>query len=183
VPTKDGKDENIGVVPLREAMAMAADRGLDLVEVAPTASPPVCRVMDFSKFLYERSKKEREARKAQKVIEVKEIQLQLKTSDYHTGFKVNNARKWLQDGMKVKVRIQFHGREIDHRDLARGQMDEIVEKLQDIGFVESPPKMDGRAMIMVIAPITMAKEAEKTKDVVVQPPRDNRPKDQREKRP
>jgi translation initiation factor IF-3 len=165
VPTKEGKDENLGVVSFREAMTMAADKGLDLVEVAPTANPPVCRVMDFSKFLYERSKKEREARKAQKTIEVKEIQLQLKTSDYHAGFKINNARKWLADGMKVKVRIQFHGREIDYRDLARDQMSMVVDKLQDLAFVESPPKMDGRAMIMVLAPLSMAKEIQKEKEL------------------
>jgi translation initiation factor IF-3 len=165
VPTKDGKDENIGVVPFREALNMAADKGMDLVEVAPNANPPVCRIMDFSKFLYERSKKEREARKAQKVIEVKEIQLQLKTSDYHTGFKINNARKWLADGMKVKVRIQFHGREIDYRDLARDQMESVIQKLQDLAFVESSPKMDGRAMIMVLAPLSMAKEIQKEKEL------------------
>lgn len=183
VPTKDGKDENIGVVPLREALAMANDRGLDLVEVAPNANPPVCRVMDFSKFLYERSKKEREARKAQKVIEVKEIQLQLKTSDYHAGFKVANARKWIEDGIKVKVRIQFHGREIDYRNLAYDQMNGIVEKLQDIAIVESPPKMDGRAMLMVLAPMSMAKDLEKAKEQPpAREPRDNRPREQREPR-
>src|SRR5688572_13552442 len=101
----DGKNENLGVVSLRDALNIAADRGLDLVEVSPEAEPPVCRVMDFSKFLYERSKKEREARKAQKTIEVKEIRLRPKTNDHHLGFKVRDARKWLSEGMKVKVRI------------------------------------------------------------------------------
>lgn len=147
-----GQNENIGVVSLREALNIAADQGLDLVEVAPNADPPVCRVMDFSKFLYERSKKEREARKAQKTIEVKEIHLQLKTADYHLAFKVNNARKWLGEGIKVKVRIQFHGREIDYRDIAYQQMDAIIERLQDVAIVEQPPKMDGKAMLMTLAP-------------------------------
>ncbi|MBX3065908.1 MAG: translation initiation factor IF-3 [Anaerolineae bacterium] len=183
VPTKDGKDENIGVVSLREALGMASDRGLDLVEVAPNANPPVCRIMDFSKFLYERSKKEREARKAQKVIEVKEIQLQLKTSEYHAGFKINNARKWLNDGMKVKVRIQFHGREIDYRDIARDQMDKVVEKLQDVGIVESPPKMDGRAMIMVLAPASMAKELAKEKEQAREAREVREPRERRDRNP
>jgi len=163
----NGATDNVGIVSLREAMNIAAERGLDLVEVAPNADPPVCRVMDFSKFLYERSKKEREARKAQKTIEVKEIQLQLKTTDYHLNFKINNARKWLGEGMKVKVRIQFHGREIDYRDIARTQMDGIIDKLQDIAIVEQPPKMDGKAMLMTLAPASnapkdaVAKEAPK----------------------
>lgn len=162
---------------------MASDRGLDLVEVAPNANPPVCRIMDFSKFLYERSKKEREARKAQKVIEVKEIQLQLKTSEYHAGFKINNARKWLGDGMKVKVRIQFHGREIDYRDIARDQMDKVVEKLQDVGIVESPPKMDGRAMIMVLAPASMAKELAKEKEQAREAREVREPRERRDRNP
>ncbi len=150
----EGKSENIGVVSLREALAIAAERGLDLVEVAPNADPPVCRVMDYSKFLYERSKKEREARKAQKTIEVKEIHLQLKTNDYHLGFKVRDARRWLAEGMKVKVRIKFHGREITYPELARNQMNEIVTELQDVAAVEQPPAMDGRSMLMVLAPIS-----------------------------
>ena len=110
-------NENLGVVSLREALNIAAERGLDLVEVSPNAEPPVCRVMDFSKFLYERSKKEREARKSQKQIEVKEIRLRPKTNDHHMGFKVRDARKWLEDGMKVKVRIRFKGREITYPEL------------------------------------------------------------------
>ena len=156
----DGKSENLGVIPLREALNMAAERGLDLVEVAPEADPPVCRVMDYSKFLYERSKKEREARKAQKIIEVKEIQLQLKTNDYHLGFKVRDARRWLGDGIKVKVRVKFHGREITYPELARRQMDEIATELQDVAIIEQPPAMDGRSMLMVLAPVA-SKEKKK----------------------
>jgi translation initiation factor IF-3 len=117
--------------------------------------------MDYSKFLYERSKKEREARKSQKIIEVKEIQLQLKTADYHLQFKIKNARKWLEEGMKVNVRIQLKGREIDYRDIARGQMEGIFDKLQDLAILESMPKMDGKAMVMVLAPQSMHKEQPK----------------------
>lgn len=152
VQSAEGKSENLGVVSLREAINIAADRGLDLVEVSPDADPPVCRVMDFSKFLYERSKKEREARKAQKTIEVKEIRLRPKTNDHHLGFKVRDARKWLADGMKVKVRIRFRGREITYPEIAREQLNEIAEELQDIAIVEQAPNMDGKTMLMVLAP-------------------------------
>ena len=156
----DNKNENLGVVPLREALNIAADRGMDLVEVSPDADPPVCRVMDFSKFLYERSKKEREARKAQKTIEVKEIRLRPKTNDHHLSFKVRDARKWIGDGMKVKVRIRFRGREIDYPQIAREQLEEIAQELQDVAAVEQPPTMDGKTMLMVLAPAT---EKEKKK--------------------
>ena len=147
-----GENENLGVVSLREAMNIANDRGMDLVEVSPNAEPPVCRVMDFSKFLYERSKKDREARKAQKTIEVKEIRLRPKTNDHHLGFKVRDARKWIADGMKVKVRIRFRGREIDYPQIAREQLNEIATELQDVAIVEQMPTMDGRTMLMVLAP-------------------------------
>jgi translation initiation factor IF-3 len=148
----DGKNENMGVVSLRDAQAIASERGLDLVEVSPTAEPPVCRVMDFSKFLYEQSKKEREARKAQKTIEVKEIRLRPKTNDHHLGFKVRDARKWIADGMKVKVRIRFKGREIDYPQIAREQLEQIAVDMQDVAVVELGPTMDGKTMLMVLAP-------------------------------
>ncbi|MCS6870889.1 MAG: translation initiation factor IF-3, partial [Anaerolineae bacterium] len=139
---------------------IAQERGLDLVEVAPNEDPPVCRVMDYSKFLYERSKKEREARKAQKTIEVKEIQLQLKTSEFHLGFKIKDARRWLSEGMKVRVRVKFMGREITYPELGRKMMDTVIETLQDVAQVEQPPTMDGRSMLMVLAPLT-AKDKKK----------------------
>ncbi len=156
----NGENENLGVVSLREALNIAAERNMDLVEVSPQADPPVCRVMDFSKFLYDRSKKEREARKSQKTIEVKEIRLRPKTNDHHLSFKVRDARKWLGDGMKVKVRIRFRGREIDYPQIAREQLNEIIQELQDVAVVEQNPTMDGRTMLMVLAP---ASEKEKKK--------------------
>ncbi len=154
VQGEGGKSENVGVKTFREAMEIAQERGLDLVEVAPNEDPPVCRVMDYSKFLYERSKKEREARKAQKTIEVKEIQLQLKTNEYHLGFKIKDARRWLSEGMKVKVRVKFIGREITYPELGRKMMDTVIESLQDVAQIEQPPSMEGRAMLMVLAPLT-----------------------------
>ena len=146
----DGK--NVGVVSTREALDMAQDADLDLVEVAPTAKPPVCRILDYGKFQYEQDKKEREARKQQKKIEIKEIQLRPKTTDHHRGFKIKAAREWLADGKKVKVRIRFRGREITYPEIARDTLDEIAKELADIAVIEQFPNMEGRNMLMVLAP-------------------------------
>ncbi len=131
---------------------------MDLVEVAPNANPPVCKVMDFGKFQYERAKKEREARKLQKTIEVKEIRLRPKTDDHHRSFKVRDARRWLEEGMKVKVRIRFRGREITYPEIARDMLREVAEELDDIAVVEQSPNMEGRTMLMVLAPNTEKKK-------------------------
>src|SRR5512133_59402 len=144
--------ENLGVVPTNEAMRIARDAEKDLVEVASAASPPVCRVMDFGKFLYERTKKEREAKKAQTKIEIKEIQLRPKTNEHHRTFKTRDARRWLLSGMKVKVTVRFRGREIDYPQLAMEDLREIAEELSDISTIEAPPKLEGRVMSMVLTP-------------------------------
>ena len=144
--------ENVGVVSIDDAQRMAREAELDLVEVAPAAEPPVCRVMDFGKFVYERAKKEREARKAQTKIEVKEIRLRPKTNEHHREFKVRDARRWLLDGNKVKVRIRFRGREIDYLDIALTDLKEVAEALSDVGIVEQAPALEGRTMLMVLAP-------------------------------
>ncbi|MGQ9850664.1 MAG: translation initiation factor IF-3 [Aggregatilineaceae bacterium] len=154
--TDDG--ENLGVVSLREALEIAAQRDLDLVEVAPNAVPPVCKIMDFGKFQYERAKKEREARKQQKQIEVKEIRLRPKTDDHHRQFKVRDARRWLEEGMKVKVRVRFRGREITYPEIARDMLREVADELKDIAIVEQEPDMEGRTMLMVLAPATDKKK-------------------------
>jgi translation initiation factor IF-3 len=146
------KGENVGVVPTDEAMRIAREAGLDLVEVAPNAEPPVCRVMDYGKFLYERTKKEREARKAQTKIEVKEIRLRPKTNEHHRGFKVRDARRWLEDGMKVKVRVRFRGREITYPEIALSDLKTIAEDLSDVAIVEQSPSLEGQSMLMVLAP-------------------------------
>ena len=151
-------NENVGVVSLRDALQRAADNELDLVEVAPNADPPVCKIMDFGKFLYERAKKDREARKQQKQIEVKEIRLRPKTDDHHRSFKVRDARRWLEEGMKVKVRIRFRGREITYPEIARDMLVEIADELKDIAVVEQLPNMEGRTMLMVLAPSTEKKK-------------------------
>ncbi|HEX9028161.1 MAG TPA: translation initiation factor IF-3 [Anaerolineales bacterium] len=144
--------ENVGVVSVEDARRIARDAELDLVEVAPNSDPPVCRVMDFGKFIYERAKKEREARKAQTKIEVKEIRLRPKTNEHHRDLKVRDARRWLEDGMKVKVRIRFRGREISYPDIALNDLKEVAEDLSDVAIVEQAPALEGRTMLMVLAP-------------------------------
>lgn len=147
----------MGVVPTEEAIRRAQEADLDLVEVAPNAEPPVCRVMDYGKFLYERTKKEREARKAQVKVEIKEIRLRPKTTDHHRGFKVRDARRWLESGKKVKVRIRFRGREITYPEIAIENLREIAEELSDVGVVEQKPSLEGNAMLMVLAPAKQKK--------------------------
>jgi translation initiation factor IF-3 len=143
---------HFGVVSLSEALERSREADLDLVEVSPNAEPPVCKVMDYGKFLYEKSKREREARKAQKQIEIKEIRLRPKTSEHHKSFKVRNARRWLEEGMKVKARIRFRGREFHYPEIARELLQSIAEELSDVGVVEQYPNMEGRTMLMVLAP-------------------------------
>ena len=148
----DEDGENVGVVSLREGLERAEAAELDLVEVAPDADPPVVRVMNFGKFLYEKEKKEREARKSQTKIEIKEIRLRPKTTDHHKGFKVRDARRWLQDGMKVRVTIRFRGREITYPEIALEDLREIAEELTEVAEVEQAPQMEGRTMFMMLAP-------------------------------
>ena len=146
------KGENVGVVSIDEANRIARDAEMDLVEVAPNSDPPVCRVMDFGKFIYEKAKKEREAKKAQTKIEVKEIRLRPKTNEHHRDLKVRDARRWLEDGMKVRVRIRFRGREITYPEIALNDLKEVAEALGEVAIVEQAPALDGRTMLMVLAP-------------------------------
>lgn len=152
----DADGNNVGVVSTDEAINLAHEASLDLVEVAPNADPPVCRIMDFGKFMYDRMKKEREARKQQVKIEVKEIRLRPKTTEHHRGFKVRDARRWLENGMKVKVRVHFRGREIQYPDIALNDLKEIAEELSDIAEVEQAPNMEGHSMLMILAPTKKA---------------------------
>ena len=161
------KGENIGVVPIDQALRMAREAELDLVEVAGTAVPPVCRIMDFGKFLFERTKKEREARKAQTKIEVKEIRLRPKTNEHHRSFKTRDARKWLLEGIKVRVTVRFRGREITYPELALEDLKEIADELADVGSIEQPPMLEGRVMLMILSP---AKPGSKKKPAAVPEP-------------
>ena len=133
-------NENVGVVSIQEAIRLANEADLDLVEVAPNSDPPVCRIMDFGKFLYEKTKKERDARKAQTKIEVKEIRFRPKTNIYHQGFKIKDARGWLTEGNKVRVRIRFRGREIDYVDLALNDLKKVAEELADLSTDRTSPQ-------------------------------------------
>ena len=143
---------HLDVMSLSEALTVAHERESDLVEVSPTADPPVARVMDYGKFLYQEAKRERDARKAQKQVEVKEIRLRPKTTDHHRSFKVRAARGWLEDGMKVKVRIRFRGREVTYPEIAIEQLMRIAEELSDVGVIEQRPNREGRTMLMVLTP-------------------------------
>jgi translation initiation factor IF-3 len=148
----DADGKHVGIVAIDDALRAAREAHLDLVEISPNADPPVVRVMDHGKFLYERAKKAREARKAQKQIEVKEIRLRPKTTDHHRSFKVKDARGWLTDGMKVKVRIRFRGREITYPEIALDTLKQVADDLSDVAVIEQAPNMDGRTMLMVLAP-------------------------------
>ncbi len=131
---------------------MAEERGLDLVEVAPNADPPVCRLMDYGKFLYEQNKKAREARKNQKIVEVKEVQIRPSTDDHDVAVKSNRAREFLAEGHKVKFNMRFRGRQLAHMDIGVRMLEDIAEQLRDVGVVELRPTTEGRSITMVIAP-------------------------------
>jgi translation initiation factor IF-3 len=147
-----GQEGMIGVIPVRDALAMAREQGLDLVEVAPNADPPVCRMMDYGKFLYEKSKRERKARRAQKTIDVKEIRLRPKTGEHDVDFKARDAERFLKQGCKVKVRVWFRGREITYPEIARQLLEQFAERLAEVSDIESRPRMEGRSMLMMLTP-------------------------------
>lgn len=133
---------------------MAVDAGLDLVEVAPNAKPPVARIIEYSKFVYERQRKEREARKNQKTVEIKTIRLKVKTADFHRELQVKKARGWLEEGKKVKAVIRFYAREITMPELGTAMMNSVWEDLKDIAVIEQNPQMDRRTMVMMLAPLS-----------------------------
>ncbi len=140
------------VTPER-AMEMAAEAGLDLVEISPNAKPPVAKIMDFGKFKYEQQKKESEARKKQKAIEVKEIKFRPNTDTHDYEVKMRNVTKFLENGDKVKVTLRFRGREMAHMELGRKLLQRVADDLEDLGKIESMPKLEGRQMVMMINPV------------------------------
>lgn len=148
--SKDGKQ--LGIMSPKEGLKLAEESGLDLVTVAPQANPPVCRIMDYGKFKYEQNKKEKEAKKKQKTINVKEVKLRPNIEEHDFNTKLNNAKKFLQKGDKVKVTIMFRGREITHPELGRELCDKLAEGVQDVGKIEKKPKVEGKNMIMVLVP-------------------------------
>jgi translation initiation factor IF-3 len=141
-----------GVLATTEALEMAVGVGLDLVEIAPTAEPPVCKILDFGKFKYEIQKKKNEARKKQKVIEVKEIKMRPMIDDHDYQVKIRSMRRFIEEGDKVKVTIRFRGRELAHQDLGLKVLDRVREELDEAAKVEQFPRVEGRQMVMVMAP-------------------------------
>ena len=148
----DNEGTQLGVMNLRDALTIATEKLLDLVEVAPNSNPPVCRLMDYGKYQYEKQKREREARKTQKAIEIKEVRLAPRTGDHDVQVAVNKIRKWVEEGDKVRVRIRFRGREMSHPEIAQEMMQRIATDVGTQAVVESLPQFDGRTMIMVLAP-------------------------------
>lgn len=148
----DQDNQQLGIVPITEAMNRANEAGLDLVEVAPNSAPPVCRIMDFGKWKYDQKKREHKAKVKQHQVVLKEVRLRPKIDEHDRNFKLKNAREFLEKGNKVQFTMLFRGREMSHMDLAADIMDGIREELSEIGKVEVPPKRHGRRMLMVIAP-------------------------------
>jgi translation initiation factor IF-3 len=149
----DEDGTQLGVLPTRDALELARSRGVDLVEVAPNAVPPVCRMMDYGKFRYEQSRRERDSRKNQHIVELKEIRIQPKIGDHDLETKARQAAKFLDAGDKVKFTVRFRGREMAHPDIGKGLLDELWEMLKTQCTVELPPRMEGRTMIMHLAPL------------------------------
>jgi translation initiation factor IF-3 len=145
-------------VPIETALQIAREANLDLIEIAPEAVPPVCKILDLGKYMFEKNKKERLARKSQTKIEVKEIQMRPKTNAHHRDIKVNAAKKWLEKGMKVRATVRFRGREASYPELALEDLREVAEMLKDYASIEVPPAVEGRNMSMVLVPIKTIKK-------------------------
>jgi translation initiation factor IF-3 len=148
----DEQGNQVGVVATQEALQMARERGLDLMEVSPNAQPPVCKICDYGKFKYEKKKKEHEAKKKQTVIKVKEIQLRPQTEEHDLEYKFKNVRQFLEEGDKAKITIMFRGREITYVDQGFKMMKQLSEMVKDIAIIEAAPKLEGKKLIMILAP-------------------------------
>lgn len=147
-----GDGEQLGVVSLKEALSMAAEKDVDLVEISPTAKPPVCKLMDFGKYKYEQSKKRDEAKKKQKQVQIKEIKFRPGTDEGDYNIKMRNVKRFLEDGDKVKITLRFRGREMAHQEFGAQLLERVKADLEELAAVESFPKMEGRQMVMMIAP-------------------------------
>ncbi|MBI5234274.1 MAG: translation initiation factor IF-3 [Deltaproteobacteria bacterium] len=157
--------EQAGIVDTRDALRSADDVGLDLVEIAPQADPPVCRLMDFGKYKYQMNKKAHETKKKQTIVHIKEIKLRSKTEEHDLQFKIRNIKRFLEDSCKVKINMVFRGREIVYTGLGIGLMERIIGEVKDQGVVEQKPKLEGKSMIMVLAPLYIGRKGEKDAEV------------------
>ena len=144
--------QQLGIYPIRQAISLAEEAGLDLVEINPRAEPPVCRIMDFGKFKYEQKKQANAAKKKQKVIEVKEIKFRPKTDSHDFNFKMKHVKRFIGEGNKAKITIRFRGREMAHPEIAARLLDRVVEEVKDIVVIEQSYRMEGRTMTMILAP-------------------------------
>lgn len=148
----DNNNEALGILPTKEALKIAEEKELDLVMIAPTATPPVCKIMDFGKFVYEQTKKDKEAKKKQKVVNIKEVRLSPSIEEHDITIKANNARKFLLDGDKVKVTVRFRGREADYSHIGYEILQSFSSRLEDVSLIEKPAKLEGKNMILILAP-------------------------------
>jgi translation initiation factor IF-3 len=167
----DGEGEQLGVMATEKALKLAEEQGLDLVEVSPTARPPVCRIMDFGKYKYEMSKKQKESKKKQHTIQVKEVKLRPKTEEHDYQFKKRHAEEFLGKNHKVKITLMFRGREMDHKELGAKMLKRMEEDLAHVGEVERPARFEGRIMVMYMTPLTgkikpKEKQPKKPEDIV-----------------
>ncbi len=150
----DGEGKQVGIVPLQQAQDLAREKDLDLVEISPTANPPVCKIMDYGKYVFQQKKKQGEAKKKQKVIVVKEVQFRPRIDEHDFDFKKNNIVRFLQHGDKVKATVRFRGREMTHMELGKAVLDRLLEEIKEVGAAENPsPDVQGNRMTMVIAPV------------------------------
>ena len=148
----DSDGSMIGITPIKDAQKLAANKNLDLVKIAPQATPPVCKIMDYGKHLFEQAKREKEARKNQKIVSVKEVWIKPKIEEHDFDFKAKNAYKFLKDGDKVKVSVRFRGREMNYTSMGQQVLDKFAEAVAEVGTVERKPKLEGRSMIMILNP-------------------------------
>lgn len=162
--------EQIGVMATYQAIQKAAEYGLDLVEVAPTAKPPVCRIMDFGKYKYEQAKKQHSTRLHQRSMQLKEVKLRPYTGKHDIEIKIRNVKRFLEDKNKAKIILTFRGREIAYRAAAKGIMDAFVEGVKDVGVVEFPPRMEGNSMIMIMSPKSEVQKGQKSSQANPAPP-------------
>ncbi len=148
----DSEGKQVGVLPLKEALKIAEEQGLDLVEVSPTAKPPVCRIMNYGKYKYQQSKRSQEARKHQTIIHIKEVKVRPNTEEHDFQFKLRHVKRFLSEGNKVKISMLFRGREIAHPEFGKEKLNRLLEEVKDIMVVEQAPRLEGRNMVTILSP-------------------------------
>ncbi len=148
----DSAGKQVGVLPLKEAMRIAEEQGLDLVAVAPNSNPPVCRIMNYGKYKYQQSKRTQEARKHQTIVQVKEVKVRPRTEEHDFQFKLRHVKRFLSEGNKVKISLLFRGREIAHPEFGKELLNRFLEEVKDHMVLEQPPRLEGRNMVMILAP-------------------------------